>query len=307
MLAEELGWLPLALEHAGAYVETTGCTLAEYQRLLATQRARLWDKAKAPDAYHATITTTWELSFQQVRAQNPAAIALFNLCCFLAPEDIPLSLLQEHKETLPEELAVLLADDLALNEAIGDLRRYSLLARDGEMLAVHRLVQSVARDQMPKEKKQKWAELAVDLMLNAWLFNQYDMETWEPSRRLLIHLLTVAEVVNEQSLMTQATARLNAHVDFHLDYFGNKQAALSYSKRALEISERVLGPDHPDTASSLNNLGYLLQAMGELAAAKPYYERALNIFAQKLGEEHPNTTVVRENLAALAGALGRGE
>jgi hypothetical protein len=118
-LAEELGYLPLALEHAGAYVEVTGCTLVEYRRLLATQRARLWERAEAPDAYHATITTTWELSFQQVRTQNPAAIALFNLCCFLAPEEIPLPLLREHREALPEELAALLADELALNEAIG--------------------------------------------------------------------------------------------------------------------------------------------------------------------------------------------
>ena len=61
-LAEELGYLPLALEHAGAYVETTGCTLAAYRRLLATQRVRLWERAEAPNAYHATITTTWETS-----------------------------------------------------------------------------------------------------------------------------------------------------------------------------------------------------------------------------------------------------
>ena len=63
-LAEELGYLPLALEHAGAYVEATGCTLVAYRRLLATQRKRLWKDVEAPDAYHATITTTWELSFQ---------------------------------------------------------------------------------------------------------------------------------------------------------------------------------------------------------------------------------------------------
>ena len=37
--------------------------------------------------------------------------------------------------------------------------------------------------------------------------------------------------------------------------------------RALAIRERALGPDHADTASSLNNL-LLLQARGELAAAR---------------------------------------
>jgi tetratricopeptide (TPR) repeat protein len=54
--------------------------------------------------------------------------------------------------------------------------------------------------------------------------------------------------------------------------------AKPYYERALAIREQVLGPDHPDTAHSLNNLGYLLQAQGDLAGAKPYYERALQIF-----------------------------
>ncbi|MDH4136601.1 MAG: tetratricopeptide repeat protein, partial [Anaerolineae bacterium] len=42
-------------------------------------------------------------------------------------------------------------------------------------------------------------------------------------------------------------------------------------------NEKVLGGEHPDTARSLNNLGFLLQAMGDLAGARPYYERALAI------------------------------
>src|ERR1700674_5615167 len=33
-------------------------------------------------------------------------------------------------------------------------------------------------------------------------------------------------------------------------------------ERALAISEPALGPDHPDTATSLNNLGFLLQDQG---------------------------------------------
>jgi len=49
----------------------------------------------------------------------------------------------------------------------------------------------------------------------------------------------------------------------------------------------VLGPDHPDTATSLNNVGALLEAQGELAAAQPLYERALAICEQVLGSATP--------------------
>jgi hypothetical protein len=50
----------------------------------------------------------------------------------------------------------------------------------------------------------------------------------------------------------------------------------------------VLGPDHSDTATSLNNLARLLQEQGELAAARPLLERALAIREKVLGPEHPN-------------------
>ncbi|MBK8931881.1 MAG: tetratricopeptide repeat protein [Chloroflexi bacterium] len=66
-------------------------------------------------------------------------------------------------------------------------------------------------------------------------------------------------------------------------------------------SEKALGPDHPDTATSLNNLGYLLQAMGNLAEARPYYQRALAIVEKSLGANHPNTKIVRGNLSSLDG------
>jgi tetratricopeptide (TPR) repeat protein len=66
-------------------------------------------------------------------------------------------------------------------------------------------------------------------------------------------------------------------------------AARPYFERALAIREQVLGSSHPDTATSLSNLGYLFQAQGELAAARPYFERALAIREQVLGPTHPDT------------------
>ncbi|MCP4426613.1 MAG: tetratricopeptide repeat protein, partial [Chloroflexi bacterium] len=48
-----------------------------------------------------------------------------------------------------------------------------------------------------------------------------------------------------------------------LDSMGDYEGARPYYERALEISERALGPDHPDTATVRNNLGKLLRMMGE--------------------------------------------
>ena len=44
-------------------------------------------------------------------------------------------------------------------------------------------------------------------------------------------------------------------------------------KEALQIRQKVLGPEHPDTAQSLNNLAELYQAMGDYAKAEPLLQR----------------------------------
>ena len=67
----------------------------------------------------------------------------------------------------------------------------------------------------------------------------------------------------------------------------------------LAICEQVLGEDHPDTATRLNNLGLLLRDMGDLAGARTYLEQVLAIFEHVLGLDHPNTEAVRRNLARL--------
>jgi len=64
-------------------------------------------------------------------------------------------------------------------------------------------------------------------------------------------------------------------------------AALPLATRALKIIETVLGPDHPNTATSLDNLANLHQAMGNHVAALPLYTRALKIREAAFGPDHP--------------------
>jgi hypothetical protein len=54
-----------------------------------------------------------------------------------------------------------------------------------------------------------------------------------------------------------------------------------FFERALAISEKALGPEHPDTARSLNNLGLLLKAQGDVAAARPRLSLAPNLCCLK--------------------------
>jgi tetratricopeptide (TPR) repeat protein len=53
----------------------------------------------------------------------------------------------------------------------------------------------------------------------------------------------------------------------------------------------VLGPEHPDTALSLNNLAALYHATGAYAKAEPLFERALAIREKAPGRQHPDTAL----------------
>jgi tetratricopeptide (TPR) repeat protein len=61
----------------------------------------------------------------------------------------------------------------------------------------------------------------------------------------------------------------------------------------------VLGPDHPDVATALNNLASLLQDKGDYADAEPLYRRALAIAETTLGPEAPRSSAIRFNLKEL--------
>ncbi|MGA9727952.1 MAG: tetratricopeptide repeat protein, partial [Methylocella sp.] len=78
-------------------------------------------------------------------------------------------------------------------------------------------------------------------------------------------------------------------------------------ERALPIDEKVLGPEHPDTATSLNNLAFLLRDTGHAREAEPLFRRAIAIGEKTLGLEHPNVATCYSNLACLLRDAGREE
>ena len=76
-------------------------------------------------------------------------------------------------------------------------------------------------------------------------------------------------------------------------------------RQALEIRKKALGEEHPDYATSLNNLAALYHAMGAYDRAEPLYRQALEIRKKALGEEHPDYATSLNNLAALYRRDGR--
>jgi tetratricopeptide (TPR) repeat protein len=112
--------------------------------------------------------------------------------------------------------------------------------------------------------------------------------SWPRCALLTPHVLAICQIETaDTAANTQCASLLNSAGN----YFHGRAAyaaARPLFERALAIHEKVRGPEHPDTATSLNDLALLLKNQGDLAAARPLVERALAIREKALGPEHPH-------------------
>jgi Tfp pilus assembly protein PilF len=67
-------------------------------------------------------------------------------------------------------------------------------------------------------------------------------------------------------------------------------------QKALEIDEKVYGPDHLEVAKSANNLGAVLLLLNDRLRAKKYLKKTLDIYQKTLGPYHPTTKDIQRNL-----------
>jgi tetratricopeptide (TPR) repeat protein len=86
---------------------------------------------------------------------------------------------------------------------------------------------------------------------------------------------------------------------------GQYAEALPLCKCALRISEKALGPEHPEVAATLNNMALLLDSQGKYFDLLPLYERALRISEKALGPGHPSVAATLNNMALLLQMQGK--
>jgi tetratricopeptide (TPR) repeat protein len=298
-LVQELDGLPLALDQAGAYMEETGCRLSEYLQLYAQRRlALLQQQSSMTTDYPHTVASTWALSFAQVQQQGPAAADLLRLCAFLHPDAIPEAIMTEGAADLGPLLAPVAADALQFNGAIQLLRRYSLVKRDPEakLLNMHRLVQVVLKENLDQATQREWAERSVRAVNAA--FPEGEFAAWERCELCLPHALLCARWIEQYSFTSPEAVRLLHVAGFYLRERGQYAQAEPLLERAFSMREKVLGPEHLETASSLNELAWLYILHGKYQQAERLLQPALASFEHVLGPVHPMVAYALNSLAS---------
>ena len=309
-LARELGFLPLALEQAAAYITAKGARFQDYLASFQRQRLSLLNKAdpKTGD-YPASVASTWALNFLEVE-HDPVAADLLRVSAFLSPDAIPLELLTEGASQLGPMLAGALADSedpLALNEALEPLTRYSLIRLDidTQTYSIHRMVQEVVKDQMGVEQQVHWAERIVRAVEQS--FPEVNYKTWTRCERLIPHTLLCSALIDHWSMTFLEARNLLYQAGKYFYQRGQYREAEPLWESVRATYERVLGLEHPDTLSILNNLGALYWSQGKYELAEPLLQRVLETYERVLGPEHPDTLRSLHNLAIIYTNQGKYE
>src|SRR5437667_9605881 len=68
---------------------------------------------------------------------------------------------------------------------------------------------------------------------------------------------------------------------------GRLEEAKQLEEKVLEVHERTLGEDHPDTLESMYNLGITYRSLGRLEEAKQLGEKVVEARARTLGSVTP--------------------
>jgi tetratricopeptide (TPR) repeat protein len=97
---------------------------------------------------------------------------------------------------------------------------------------------------------------------------------------------------------------LNAQVE-QLYQQGKYAEAIPLAQESVHVAEATFGPEHPNVATSFNNLAALYLRQGRYAEAEPLFKRALAIREKALGPGHPDVATSLNNLAGLYDDQGR--
>ena len=299
-LADELGGLPLALEQAGAYMQASGRSIGEYLGLFRARRAELLGRGD-PAGSDKRVTTTWSLAFAALGGAGPAA-GLLRLVACCAAEDLPLHLLLRPGLAAGDVDAVvgpllvpLLEDDLARDEAVAGLRRFSLIsAPRGGLVSVHRLVQTITLDQLPSEQAEAWRQAAAIVIGTALPRDPDDPVSWPVFAALLPH---AQAALDPASYGMYKVAR-------YLGASGSYAAARAVQRQVLHAWEETRGAEHPDTLTARDYLARWTGDAGDAAGARDQYAALLPVRERVSGAEHPHTLTARANLARWTGRAG---
>ena len=306
-IAEALGDLPVAVTQAAATAKWGHYSLSEYFIRLSTHSlessiSRL-EGDDYPDAVGVALFMAYEQALEQLRTEHPQqekiAVSLLGALSLLAAYGVP-----------THWLLKLDGDSDAARDTLSFLKRSSIIqeSTDGNKTIVHRLQGQVYRETYLSEqgKFNKACIYATTILdkINIGQLANFEQQRQE-TRNLVEQIGAVTSQDHSRPLFSDpdfvvilATTIRNA-ADL-----GMPQLALTLTDSVTRAGD-TLGPDHPSTLASRNNLAGAYRDAGRLDEAIALYEQILEDRTRILGPHHPSTLTSRNNLAYAYQDAGR--
>lgn len=318
-LARRLGYLPHALDLAGAYCRNT-CMLGEYRDLFEQVGIGLLRENSA----HGPAEITTSLSEQRLARGSDRQ--LLRMLAFLAPGYVPQSLFTAHVSQLPRQLRTAASYAPAWHALVNRLHAAGLIRAEPGMLWVHQLTQeaqqdfigrntrdrarrairwmhaATGRDATAAWPRERWLSHAADLLFDVFRTGD-DPACWRSCSDLTRHADRVlAQLDGEPSA---ESGDLRMALGTYCYARGEFAVAKDLFSKALDVRQQLYGPDDPETLRSMSNLALVFHDKGDLVAARELNERSLAGFRRRFGDRHVDTLKVMNNLGLLL--LEQGE
>ncbi len=339
-VAEDLGWLPLAIEQAAGYIGSLPIPLpfADYRKEFAERRLALLQEGRLlGDNYTDTVMTTWALNFQNIE-QTPAA-EILTYCAFFAPNNIPIEIFTKEGNAAAfgaplqaklEEIAgsssrfLMLcqpAINLSLLRYTGDKPARGMTELPDEItrhtLSLHRLVQEVIRHNLAqpvpdvrgidqaKQYRNGYLERACEALAGTWAGQENNY--FAANKRLIPHWQVCLELcrADDYRLRTIYVGAL------YFQYAALLNAQSQYTQaeplyiQARDIMIETVGRDNHLTAVTLHDLARLYKHQYKYIEAEATALAALKIFKKIIGLDHPETAKTLNLLAQLYASQGK--
>ena len=316
-LCQWLGCLPLGLELVGRYIALDG-SLTIDKMLKRLKRRELEAKALL-DPQQANMTaqlgvaSAFNLSWQ---ALSEEARKLASYLSLFSSEPFRWTWVEgawvrsddeDKRDELTENLEIIrnlqLTNRNLLKAIVRELGHTDSQYQFHSLVAKYLRVKLEARKSAP-ELKQKFCKMMVEV---AWsIAETRTIKEIESFTIAIPHLSSVVKELKEQIDDEDLIVPYEGLVRFYAGQ-GIYEPAVEWSEECLEFCQTRLTEQHPDVATSLNNLALLYNSQGKYEAAEPLLEKALELTKQLLGEQHPDVATSLNNLALLYNSQGKYE
>ncbi len=309
-VAAELGHLPLALAQAAAVIAGQHLTYGTYLERLRSLPVAKYLTRESGQPYPHGLAEAVLLSLEAVQAKDPDGLCtgVLELMSVLSAAGVRRDLMYAAGQAGGGTgVAAMMVD-----AALGQLAERSLLSfsLDNQVVA-HRLVLRVVRDQLVVRDRLmavcKTAASVLDTRAKALAGSSDRLAVRDIPDQVAALCGVLAGLAHEpDSELARTLLGLRACALLHLTALGDSaQQAILIGEPLISDQERVLGPDHPATLASQNDLAKAYWVAGRTGEAIALHEQTLASRERVLGSDHPDTLASQHNLAIVYGVADR--